>query len=235
MSKPTDTVLNTVAGMSDAESRSELEQRLYEHLQHLAALPADAKATDRARVELDVADTLEALDRKQEAWDIARGCFDTFLQHAAWQDTVEACDVLYRTQLPDAIVALGNGVWLAVTYPILPPTTIKMLHYIVDETPDKSDGGAVAAAVAHYIADIRSADNEHEHDSLTFMTAQVLAQVAKRHRNIEGNDMLNLWMETLELNDPAVILERLALILDTIVADNWWYDRDALRARLPVN
>lgn len=230
-----DNILNSVAGMSDADATAELEQRLNEHLQHLNALPETASAVDRARVELDVAETLEGLERKEEAWQIARAAFDVFVQHESWQDAVEACDVLFLTEQPDALAALGNGVWLAVTYPIMPQTTIKMLHHIVDETPDDSDGGAVAAAVAHYIADIRTQDNEHEHDSLTFLTAQVLGKVAKRHRNIEGNEMLNLWMETLELNDPAVILERLGVILDTIVGDKWWYDREALRARLPVN
>ncbi len=230
-----ESILKSVAGMTDADAQAELQQRLKEHLQHLNALPESASAVDRARVELDVAETLEGLNRKQEAWDIARACFDVFVQQESWQDAVEACDVMFLTEQADALAALGNGVWLAVTYPIMPQTSIKMLHHIVDETPDNSDGAAVAAAVAHYIADIRTQGNDHEHDSLTFMTAQVLGKVAKRHRNIEGNEMLNMWMATLELNDPAVILERLAIILDAIVGDKWWYDRDALRAKLPVN
>jgi hypothetical protein len=41
-------------------------------------------------------------------------------------------------------------------------------------------------------------------------------------------------MERLELLDPDVFLPRLALVLGAIVpADDWWFDRDALREKIP--
>ncbi|HAJ91407.1 MAG TPA: hypothetical protein DCO71_02080, partial [Gammaproteobacteria bacterium] len=64
---------------------------------------------------------------------------------------------------------------------------------------------------------------------------QILAGVAKRHRGIEEPEMINTWIEILELNDVKELLSRLAAMLDAIVGDNWWIDRDALRASLPVN
>ena len=68
-----------------------------------------------------------------------------------------------------------------------------------------------------------------------FVTAQKLAEVAKRHRGIDDEASINLWMEILQLNDPAELLSRLAKIIDIMVEQHWWIDRDALRARLPVN
>jgi hypothetical protein len=47
--------------------------------------------------------------------------------------------------------------------------------------------------------------------------------------------MIKMWIEILELNDVKELLSRLSVMLDTIVGDNWWVDRDALRAKLPVN
>jgi hypothetical protein len=44
-----------------------------------------------------------------------------------------------------------------------------------------------------------------------------------------------MWIEILGLNDVQELMQRLADIVNTITADNWWVDRDALRARLPVN
>jgi len=32
----------------------------------------------------------------------------------------------------------------------------------------------------------------------------------------------------------VLFLPRLGMVIDVIVQDNWWIDRDALRARLPV-
>ena len=87
---------------------------------------------------------------------------------------------------------------------------------------------------ANYIADVRTEGAEHE--SLTFFTKQILAGVAKRHRGIEDDpDMLKMWIEILGLNDVNELLSRLADILNTIVGDNWWVDRDALRDKLPEN
>ena len=59
-----------------------------------------------------------------------------------------------------------------------------MLQDIVDETPDDSDGAAVAAMAVHYIADLRTTSEEHE--NLTFFTKQIVARVAKRHRGIDN-------------------------------------------------
>jgi len=120
-----------------------------------------------------------------------------------------------------------------VTYPIKAQTTVAMLGHIVDETPEQADGAAVAAMVAHYIAGLRTDGRERE--SLTFLTTQIIARVARRHRGIEDQETLDTWIEMYELNDTEVLLRRLALMLDAIVGDRWWFDRDELRARLPVN
>ena len=224
---------NPIIAMSDGQSHTELAALLDEHRRHLAALPADASDLERIRIELDIAEALLGLTRAGEAWETARKVFDRCVELEAWQEAAEASDILYRTDLDKNIVALGNGVWLAVTYPIKPQTSVTLLHHIVDETPDNSDGGAVAAMTAHYLADLRTEGKEH--DSLTFLTAQILARVAKRHRGIEGQEMLNTWIEVLQLNDPDELLPRLGRMLDVMVDGDWWYDRDALRERLPVN
>ncbi|MFA7387938.1 MAG: hypothetical protein WCZ87_09785 [Thiohalobacteraceae bacterium] len=222
---------NPLFAMDDQQSQEELSGLLKQHRRHLAELPAEAPDLERIRVELDIAEALLGLRRMQEAWDTARGLVDRGVALEAWQEAAEACDILYRTDLDKNIVALGNGVWLAVTYPIRPQTSVTLLHHIVDETPDKSDGGAVAAIAAHYLAELRTEGKEH--DSLTFLTAQILARVAKRHRGIEGQEMLNTWIEILELNNPNELLPRLGKMLEVMVDGDWWYDRDALRARLP--
>lgn len=222
---------NPIFAMNDQQSQAEIQRLLAEHQQRLTALPVDAPAVERIRTELDIAEALLGLQRTQEAWDSARATFDRCVEQEAWQEAAEACDILYRTDLDQNIVALGNGVWLAVTYPIKAQTSVALLHHIVDETPDKSDGGAVAAMSAHYIADLRTEGKDH--DSLTFLTAQILARVAKRHRSIEGQEMINTWIGILQLNEPSELLPRLGKMLDVMVDGNWWYDRDALRAKLP--
>jgi hypothetical protein len=230
---PEQMVVGDKSGIDLSESRPSLQALLNEHEAHLQALPDDCPPVDRARVQLDIAETLLALLRKEEAWSTGREIFDVFIEQAAWQDAIETCDVLFQCEQAESLAALGNGVWLAVTYPVPAQLTVAMLQHIVDETPNDSDGGAVAAMAANYIVEMRSEGEEQE--SLAFFTRQILAGVAKRHRGIEEPEMINTWIEILELNDVKELLPRLATILDTIVGDNWWIDCDALRAELPVN
>ena len=44
-----------------------------------------------------------------------------------------------------------------------------------------------------------------------------------------------MWIEILELNDTDKLFRRLATIVDAMTGDQWWFDRENLRAQLPVN
>lgn len=215
---------------TDPES---LEKQLSLYQQHLEELPATATEIDRGRIQLDIAETLLALDRKEEAWSIARKALEIFLNAEQWQDAVESCNVLFRTEQPASLAALGQGVWLAVTFPIQADTTIAMLQHIIEETPDNSDGAAIAAITAHYIADIRAPEDKHH--SLTFLTQNILGQVAKRHSNVSTQAELDAWLDRLSLKEPNEFLPRLATVIELLVEDEWWFDRDELRNKLPVH
>lgn len=224
---------STISTSLSGEARPEFAEKLTALQNKFNALPADTTPLERALMQLDISELLLALDQKEAAWNEARSTFDVFIKNEEWQHAVEACNVMYQTEQPASIVALGHGVWLAVTYPIEPDTTIAVLNHIVDETPPKSDGAAVAAVTGYYIADIRSTDEQHE--SMTFLAKTILGNVAKRHSNIETQEQMDMWMQKLELNDPQIFLPRLSLVVNSIVGENWWFDRDDLRSRLPVN
>lgn len=208
-----------------------LEQELKEHIQHYKELPEDCDAFEKARLELDMAECYLGLDQKKEAHSLAHQSLETFKELKKWPSVVDACDIIYNCDDKDSIIALGNGIWLAMTFPIDPNITINLLHHIIDETPDDSDGAAVAAMLAQFIAETRAEDQERE--NLVFLTTQIIAKVAERHRGIKDQETLNTWIAMYELNDIDKLLEKLAIILDTITAKQWWYNKDAIRAELP--
>jgi len=204
-----------------------------ELMKHLAAklqeLNSNAEPLTRARLQLDAAETLVALERKPEAWALAREAFDTALQLDAWKDAVEACDVLYQCEQPGSVAALGMGVWLAVSFPVDPELTLAMMMHIVEETPDNSDGAALAAITARYVIDLRADDASHE--SLSFLANTLIGRVAERHSKVRDQAALDSWMEKLALRDPQVFLPRLGKVVNIIVGDAWWFDRDELRKK----
>lgn len=224
---------NDISAALSGEERQELAVNLTNLQSQLKSLPADSTELQRAMIQLDISSLQLALDLKEEAWNSARETFDTFIKNEQWQQAVEACNVMYQTEQPASIVALGHAVWLAVTYPIEAETTVAVLNHIVDETPNDSDGAAVAAMTGYYIADIRASEEQHE--SVTFLAKTILGNVAKRHSNVQTQKEMDAWLFKLELNDPQIFLPRLSLVVNSIVEENWWFDRDDLRSRLPVN
>jgi hypothetical protein len=108
-----------------------------------------------------------------------------------------------------------------------------MLQHVIDETPPDSQGAAVAAIVAHYVTDLRAPEGK-DRENLLFYTNQMLATVARRQGNVHDQAAFDQWFKKLELNDPARFLPRLRNVVDVLVQSDWWIDRDALTARLPV-
>ncbi len=175
---------------------------------------------------------LVALERGPAAWQSGRRCFDRFCDARLWAEAIEAARIMFQSGEQDALVELGHGVWLAVTFPVDPELSVALLQDIIEETPDDSDGAAVAAATAAYVVDLRSEGKEY--DSLSFFTNQMLGTVARRHSGIEDQQAFDLWIKRLELDDPACFLPRLRNVVDVLVQDNWWIDREAIQASLPV-
>lgn len=214
----------------DAVKSSELLLRRLGELE--AALAAGPDAAARGKALLDAAYILLDLERLDEAYARAREAFELAIPREDWEQAVQSCDVMSQTDATDAAKALAHGVWLGVTYPIDPELSVAILQRLVEETPPKADGAAVAAAAARYVVDLRAEGKQR--DDLVFFTGQLLGNVARQHSGVDSQELFDFWTERMQLNDPALVLSRLAKILDVLVPDGWWFDRDALRARLPV-
>lgn len=183
------------------------------------------------RLLLDECGLLIELDRLTEAWERAKKIFESGVRDKQWQSAAEACELMFRSEQPLSLPALGHGIWLAVTFPIDPGVTVTLLEHVVNETPDHADGAAIAAAVAIYIVDLRAQGDQY--DSLSVTTRQMLTSVARRHSGVEDQADLDTWVGNLGLNDVNGILAGLRRVVEALVEDNWWIDRDAIQAELP--
>ena len=215
------------------ESTGMLERLVADVRGQLAELSPGAAPLRRADLLLQLGRALVRLEKGPEAWGAAREAFDLYLAGQAWEGAAQACDILFLADQSQSLAALGQGIWLAVTYPVDPELSVALLKHVVDETPPESDGAAVAAVTAYYLADLRSRPPQRE--DLLFYANQLLATVARRHSGVEGQQAFVRWMERMELDDPARFLPRLRNVVDVLVQDDWWFDREALQAALPVD
>ena len=72
------------------------------------------------------------------------------------------------------------------------------------------------------------------HDYLLFFTNQILGQVARKHSQVEEQEIFDFWVQQLELDDPQKFLPRLSKVLEVLIGDSWWYDRSELREKIPA-
>ena len=217
----------------DAREPTEMLKRLVAELQEqLARLSPGSEPLRRADVLLQLGRTLLRLEKKPESWGAARAAFELYLAGESWEGAVQACDILFLSEQALSLAALGQGIWLAVTYPVDPELSAALLQHVVDETPPEADGAAVAAITAHYLADLRVRESQREH--LLLFTNQLLATVARRHSGVANQQEFDKWIQDMELNQPERFLPRLRNVVDVLVQDEWWFDRDALQARLPA-
>jgi len=216
-----------------AAEEAALESHLQALQEQLAQLGRRTDAKQRADLQLQIARTLVGLERGAEAWRSGRPAFEVFMEHRDWESAVDLCDVLFQADQEGSLCALGQGIWLAVTFPVDPELSVTMLNHVVEDTPEDSDGAAVAATAALFLIDVRATGQQQE--NLKFFASQVLGNVARRHSQVETQEAFDLWMDRLELREPDKFLPRLRNVVDVLVQDGWWFDREALQARLPVN
>ena len=228
-----DPAVGNADSSEDAKESTGMLERLVADLRgQLAELSPGAAALRRADILLQLGRALVRLEKKPDAWDAARGAFDLDMAGQAWEGAAQACDILFLSDQSDSLPALGHGIWLAVTYPVDPELSVALLQRVVEETPPESDGAAVAAVTAYYLVDLRARDPQREH--LLIYVNQLLATVARRHSSVDGQQAFDRWIADMELNDPALFLPRLRNVVDVLVQDDWWFDRDALQAALPT-
>ncbi len=228
-----DPAVGNADSIEDAKEPTGILKRLVSDLRgQLAELSPGAGTLRRADLLLQLGRALVRLENRPEAWAAAREAFDLYLAERAWEGAAQACDILFLCDQQQSLAALGQGVWLAVTYPVDPELSVALLQHVVDETPPDADGAAVAAITAYYVVDLRAREPQREH--LLVYTSQLLATVARRHSGVENQEAFNRWIEDMELNEPALFLPRLRNIVDVLVQDDWWFDREALQAVLPV-
>jgi hypothetical protein len=227
-----DTAADSLA--KDLGQLAQLEAHLVTLRDRLAALPESAGELERAGIQLEMARALQVLDRGAEAWPIGRLAFDALAAADDWERAADACDVLYQSEQDGSLAALGQGIWLGVTFPIDPEISVHLLSHVVDDTPDDADGAAVAAATAAFLADLRAPEGP-DRDRLVFFANQLLGQVARRHGGVADQEAFERWVRRLELDEPDKFLVRLRNVVDVLVQDDWWIDRDAIQSRLTTD
>ncbi len=229
-----DAAVGNADSSEDAKESTGMLKRLVADLRdQLVALSPGAEKLRRADLLLQLGRALVRLEQYPDAWVAAREAFDLYLAEQAWEGAAQACDVLFLSEQPQSLAALGQGIWLAVTYPVDPELSVALLQRVVEETPPEADGAAVAAITAVYLVDLRA--REPQRGQLVIFANQLLATVARRHSGVDGQQDFDRWIEAMELNDPALFLPRLRNVVDVLVQDDWWFDREALQAALPVD
>ena len=208
-------------------NEEQLKTRLEYFEKQLSELSDDSPVKDRINHLIEIGRIQVERYKGNDAWEKAFTAFDLAQENELWELAVEACDVMFLSEGPEALKALGHALWLGITFPIDAEITVAMLQHLVEESPKESDTRAIASAAAHYITSIRCGKD----DDLTFFASQMIASVADDHSHVSDQSTFDLWRKTLQLDKPEVFLKKLSGAIDQLVGDKWWIDRDKIRAK----
>ena len=206
----------------------QLEAQLNYYQNQLDNLDDDTSTEDKIDILLRIARIQIERYQGADAWDKAFLAFTLAEQHHLWGLAVEACDALFLSEGPDALVALGHALWLSITFPIDPELTVAILQHLVNESPSESDTKAVAATTAHYIAQVRGGKDS----DLSLFTNQLLASVADNHSHISDQNSFNVWRKAMNLDNPDIFLPKLSGAIDQLIGDKWWIDKQAIYQKI---
>ena len=164
-------------------NEEQLKTRLEYFEKQLSELSDDSPVKDRINHLIEIGRIQVERYKGNDAWEKAFTAFDLAQENELWELAVEACDVMFLSEGPEALKALGHALWLGITFPIDAEITVAMLQHLVEESPKESDTRAIASAAAHYITSIRCGKD----DDLTFFASQMIASVADDHSHVSDN------------------------------------------------
>jgi len=164
-----------------------------------------------------------------DAWEKGMTAFDLSMKHKLWESAAIACDKMFQSDGPDALKALGHGIWIGVTFPIDSEVSVALLQHLIDESPKEADTRAVAAAAAYYVASIRDGMEA----DITFFARQLLTSVADGHSHVADQGSFDIWHKALELDKPDVFLPKLSNAVNQLIDDGWWFDKEKILADIP--
>jgi len=136
-------------------NEEQLKARLKDFENELVKMGDSSGVDERIKVLLEIGRIQVERYKGADAWDKAFTAFNLAADDELWELAVEACDVMFLSEGPDALVALGHALWLGITFPIDPEITVAMLQHLVEESPEEADTRAIAATVAHYVTSMR--------------------------------------------------------------------------------
>ena len=116
-----DAAVGNADSSEDARESTGMLERLVAELRgQLAELSPNAEGLRRADLLLQLGRALVRLENQEDAWAAAREAFDLYAGERSWEGAVQASDILFLSDQPASLAALGQGIWLAVTYPVDP-------------------------------------------------------------------------------------------------------------------
>jgi len=134
-------------------NEEQLKTRLEYFEKQLSELSDDSPVKDRINHLIEIGRIQVERYKGNDAWEKAFTAFDLAQENELWELAVEACDVMFLSEGPEALKALGHALWLGITFPIDAEITVAMLQHLVEESPKESDTRAIASAAGtlHYL------------------------------------------------------------------------------------
>ncbi len=103
--------LGAESGQDARTSVQAAEGRLHAIRDRIRETSAAGDGENRMDLLLEEGSLLVELERMTDAWDCAKNVFEASVREQQWQNAAHACELMFRSEQPLSLAALGQGIW----------------------------------------------------------------------------------------------------------------------------
>ncbi|HIJ84290.1 MAG TPA: hypothetical protein HPQ00_08810, partial [Magnetococcales bacterium] len=126
--------------------------------------------------------------------------------------------------------ALAQRIWVGLKTETPASEVVLALFHLLNTLGPRHDVAGPIAALAHFMAKHRTPD--HPDRDLAMGQAQQMFHRVCEEKGVVGEEAFKIWVKHSRLDDPNHYVPIVMHLLDVMVGDVWWFDRDLLQKEL---
>ncbi|MBF0587975.1 MAG: hypothetical protein HQL53_02480 [Magnetococcales bacterium] len=173
----------------------------------------------------------ETLRTPEENWKMMVHSVRQYSKAGNWSDTLDVLVFLSNQEgNPESAKARAMTMWLALKTETPIAVLTSAAYKLVVNLGEKHPLCAPLASVANLMLQHRTPEDPDRPLAISHVQ-QMYMHVCPSALN-EDRDGFDQWVKENQLDDPDVIIPQVMGLLEIMIGDDWWVDRDAVQAEL---
>ncbi|MBF0192129.1 MAG: hypothetical protein HQL99_13465 [Magnetococcales bacterium] len=166
-----------------------------------------------------------------EEWNENRIAIDQLSRQGQWPEVLELLRRLTTKHKNNEIYkALAQRVWVGLKTQAPAIEVVQSLYHLLNTLGPTHELAPAVCALAQLLAIHRTPD--HPDQELAIGHTQQMFSMVCGALNITGDEEFQNWVKAKQLDEPDLFIPEIIRMLEMMVGDDWWIDREGLQKEL---